>query len=235
MNCQVDDQRLSDYVDGALPAAETARLESHLAGCSRCRAIAADFGAIRSMAGSLDPLVPPPHVWRNVSAAARPPSRWSSLGSFFLAWQPAAATAMAAIITTGLWWVGDRLSIAAPPSSPRAEAAASTEARAGGSGHLAEVSYVRAIASLEELTGAERAALDPDMIDALDNGMTIIDAAIDQSRAALQTEPDSEVAQGSLIQALRSKVSLLQETLTLVNEMRKDTQSGTTRIAERTP
>jgi hypothetical protein len=231
MICQAHDEQLGDYVDGTLPAAEIARLEAHLADCSRCRALAADFRTIRSMARSLEPHVPPPHVWQHVSDAARTSGRWPSLGAFFVtwsagtpgrvpSWQPAAATAMALLIAAGLWWVGNRLSAIVPASSGPAGVTASSHPAFGSAPLAAEVHYTSAIASLEALTGAERAALDPGMIDVLDGGMTIIDGAIDQSRAALETEPDSEVAQESLFQALRSKVALLQDTLALVNEMR---------------
>jgi hypothetical protein len=149
------------------------------------------------------------------------------------------------VLSVGLWWVGNRLSAVVPASSTpaglrnAAEAFRETlaDAAVAGSAPLsAEVPYATAIASLEALTATERAALDPEMISVLDTGMTIIDAAIDQSRAALETEPDSGVAQESLYQALRSKVALLQDTLTLVNEMRIEGPDGNTRtISETTP
>jgi anti-sigma factor RsiW len=223
MICQTYDEQIGDYVDGTLPFTEVARLEAHLADCSRCRAVAADFRSIRLMARSLEPQVPPPHVWRNLSAAVRPSGGWPSFRAFLFTWQPAAATAMAMALSVGLWWIGHRLSAVAPTSSGRAAVTASQDSASAGSAPLAaEVHYTSAIASLEEITSSERAALDPEMIDVLDTGMTIIDTAIDQSRAALETNPDSEAAQESLFQALRSKVALLQDTLSLVNEMRKD-------------
>jgi hypothetical protein len=108
-------------------------------------------------------------------------------------------------------------------------------ALAGSAPLVAEVHYTSAIARLEALTGTERAELDPAMVDVLDTGMTIIDAAIDQSRAALETEPDSEIAQESLLQALRSKVALLQDTLALVNEMRIEGPDGGRMMSEMNP
>jgi hypothetical protein len=58
----------------------------------------------------------------------------------------------------------------------------------------------------------------------------VIDQAISESRAALKSEPDSAPAQESLFTALRRKVSLLQEMLALINEMRKGNQDGAARI-----
>jgi hypothetical protein len=121
MTCQGDHARLGDYVDGALPATEAVQVEAHLATCAPCRSLAADLQRIRSMARSLEPLVPPPHVWRAVAAATQRRSPWASLRLFVVAWQPAAATAMAAVLATGLWWLGDRLST---PSGTAASSAA---------------------------------------------------------------------------------------------------------------
>ena len=83
---------------------------------------------------------------------------------------------------------------------------------------------------LEQATSADRSALDPETADALDAGLTVIDEAIGESRAALQTQPESELAQVSLFEALRRKVSLLQDMLALINEMRQGNQDGAARI-----
>jgi hypothetical protein len=64
----------------------------------------------------------------------------------------------------------------------------------------------------------------------LQKNLEVIDQAIGESRSALRTQPASEVAQESLFEALRNKVSLLQETVVLINEMRKGNQEGTARI-----
>ena len=60
--------------------------------------------------------------------------------------------------------------------------------------------------------------------------LEVIDQAIGQSRAALKSEPANAVAQESLFDALRSKVQLLQDTVALINEMRKGNQEGAARI-----
>ena len=91
----------------------------------------------------------------------------------------------------------------------------------------AQGAYASSIARLEALTDGQRATLDPEMADVLATGMIVIHSAIDQSRAALASAPDSVVARQSLFQALHSKVELLQDTLALINDMR----SGAERIA----
>jgi hypothetical protein len=48
----------------------------------------------------------------------------------------------------------------------------------------------------------------------------------------LQAQPESQVAQQSLFEAFRRKVSLLQDTIALMNELRKGNQAGAARVAE---
>ena len=62
--------------------------------------------------------------------------------------------------------------------------------------------------------------------------MDVIDKAIGESRSALRAEPANRPAQQSLFEALRRKVSLLQDTIVLMNEMRKGNEAGAARIVE---
>jgi hypothetical protein len=52
----------------------------------------------------------------------------------------------------------------------------------------------------------------------LQRNLAAIDRAIDESRAALADEPSSAVAQDSLLDALDTKVALLQDTVALAAE-----------------
>ena len=58
-----------------------------------------------------------------------------------------------------------------------------------------------------------------------------MDQAINESRAALKTQPGSEPAQQSLLDNFKTKISLLQDTVALINEMRKGNEAGAARIA----
>jgi hypothetical protein len=95
---------------------------------------------------------------------------------------------------------------------------------------LAEEHYQKAIAGLEQITRSESAQLDPQVAAVLRKNLEVIDQAIGESRAALQTQPTNDVAQESLFEALRSKVTLLQDTVVLINEMRKGNQEGAARV-----
>jgi hypothetical protein len=66
----------------------------------------------------------------------------------------------------------------------------------------------------------------------LKQNLSLIDAAIDESRVALRAHPESQVAQENLLEAFRRKVALLQDTIALMNEMRKGNEAGAARIVE---
>ena len=225
MNWHTDDLWVDDYVEGTdLAAAD------HVAVCGRCQALVADLRAVRAMAATLGSEPPPPAVWARVAAAIdAEPKGWSffSLSTFGL--HQAAALAMTLVLAVGLSWVASRLSPAAGP--PRG---ASPPLMTAGVGALpiqaAEAQFATAIAGLEEMTTAEEHALDPDTMGVVRANLSVIDAAIDESRAVLETEPESTLARQSLFEALRSKVTLLQNVLALINEMRKGDPNGAARI-----
>ena len=231
MNWHTDVTWVDEYVDGAL-SADTARLvEAHLAVCPVCAAMVADVQTIRSLSASLETHEPPPRVWATLSTVVEtPPRRWSlfSLPPFGL--QQAAALAMALLMATGLWWVGGRLTPL--PESGRLNIAAPVMTAGVGSVpmQMAEAQYTDAIAGLEQMTNEQQGALDADTIGVVQANLSVIDAAITESRAVLQAEPESEVAQQSLFEALRSKVQLLQDVLALINEMRQGDPNGAARI-----
>jgi anti-sigma factor RsiW len=91
--------------------------------------------------------------------------------------------------------------------------------------------YEKAITALEQVANASDSPLDPDVMTALHRNLDVIDKAIAESRVALNTEPTSRVAQQSLFDAFRRKVALLQDTIALMNELRKGDQAGAARVA----
>ncbi len=66
----------------------------------------------------------------------------------------------------------------------------------------------------------------------LDRNLQILDQAIAESSAALQQEPQNVAARNSLFDALQRKISLLQDTITLMNEMRKGNAAGVAQVVE---
>jgi hypothetical protein len=96
---------------------------------------------------------------------------------------------------------------------------------------LADQHYQKAIAGLETVAREGQGTLDPQLAAVLQKNIGVTDQAIAESRAAVRAQPTSEVAQTSLFEALQRKVSLLRDTIALINEMRKGDQAGAAKIA----
>ncbi len=62
MNCATLESLLCDYLDGTLPAAESAEAERHLAACPACARRAADARAVMDLAGRAAKVEPPPEL-----------------------------------------------------------------------------------------------------------------------------------------------------------------------------
>lgn len=95
---------------------------------------------------------------------------------------------------------------------------------------LAAEHYERAIVGLEQAARADQQVLDPLTASTLQRNLSVIDQAIEESRAALRLQPASQPARESLFEAFKNKVTLLQETVALINEMRKGDDAGTARM-----
>ena len=236
MNCARWEPQLSAYIDGALGASDRAAVDAHIGACPACRMLIADIAAVHLAASTLEPLVPPARVWHRLSERARPEQAERVEGatvrprSFWawawVAWRPLGAVAMAALIAITL----GRIAALLEPVGSVSRGESPSSALAGDGLPHPEADYTLAIARLEAVTTPERNALDPDTAGAIHAGMTVIDRAIDESRAALQSDPESAPAQQSLVEALRRKVTLLQETLALINDTRTVNEEGTARF-----
>ncbi len=217
MNCDAYQSTLGDHVDGTLPPAAAEQLAVHLASCDRCRALTDDLRAIRSAARMLERHEPPPRTWHHIAAAVEDDRRTRPFG--WVAWRPLAAAAAVVIVAVGTWF-------AAPPPAPLTPGdAAAISDTVTFDIQTAEARYESEIAGLEQITTAGGNELDPMTAEILKTNLTVIDSAIGESRAALETEPASDVAQQRLFAALNSKLALLQDTITLINEMRQGEQN----------
>jgi putative zinc finger protein len=146
----------------------------------------------------------------------------------------AAAAALVLATAVGLRYLPGRHSDTGTAQSrieSGAEASANGAAQAVESElRQAEAHYENAIKGLEQIANAEQNALDPRTAATLQKNLAVIDQAISESRAAVRSQPSSEPAQASLIENFKTKIGLLQDTVALINEMRKGNEAGAARI-----
>lgn len=237
MSCELYDDVLDEYADGARAAnnadpADTrlAAFESHLAGCARCQGLVADFATIRRTAAALDQHLPPPRVWAKIASSIEQEERkpwWArSLANPLAARVPLAAAALLALLLGGAAWLGWQ----GRGGTPQTTAAVQTP-DAGPA--MAEQHYEEAIAGLQQIVDAQDADLDPGTRAVLKQNLAVIDRAINESREALSDEPASTLAQESLLDALDTKVALLQDTVALASEIdgdRPDDAAGAAQV-----
>ena len=185
-------------------ARSRAQIDAHCERCDTCRDLLSDLMEIRAAASRLDRLTPSPDMWNAIA------TKLQSRRAYSQSWVPlAAAAALVMILGTAAWFgLGSSLGRESPAELAR---------NAASELQLAEQHYEKAIAALEQLTVNKETTLDAAVVDEIARSLQSIDRAITDSRAALRAEPTSFVAQTSLLEALRMKVALLQETVSLMN------------------
>ena len=229
--CQDVQPRLSEFADGIVSQSDRIAIETHLRACTDCRGILADLQHIRRGAAALGPIAPPDHVWLQVAGQTRF-ERPAGEGRFE---EPRAVrrtaigqwigiAAALVLVTIGAdYFLRDTPAgnATSPPSVQRIADELS----------LAMQHYDNAITELEALARSSSDVLDTQLSETLRSNIQTVNAAIDESRAALEQNPGSATARVSLFEALRRKVVVLQATVNLMNEMRKGNQTGAVEAA----
>ena len=227
---------IGDLVDGPIEASAQRELDEHLAVCPACRAVLADLRDIRGVAGRLPDYTPRPEVWSGIARrletelASRPRPFWTGARVAL-----AMAATLLVAVASSMW-----LMRGPAPATQGGAATATPAAVIQSTGDLvqdvdehlriADEHYVKAIAGLEQVVQSDQAALDPAVAATLQKNLGVIDQAIRESREAIKTQPNSQVVRTSLFEALRQKVALLEDTVALINVMRKGDQAGAARI-----
>ena len=228
---------LVDLVDGRLDPTQQRGVERHLEACAECRALVTDLRSIRAAAFMLDRHEPAAAVWAKLQDAvkAEPLPKGRVLGLSLsrrslgggTAW-PVWLGAAAAVILATVIGLLPLLNRNATPGGDATEAAATPQITVESIAkefERAEQHYQKAIDDLQTIANKDTGELDPDVAAVLQKNLSVIDQAISESRAALKTQPSNTNAQDGLFDALRTKVALLQQTVELINEMRKGNQA----------
>jgi anti-sigma factor RsiW len=83
-NCKISDERLSEYLDGKLPAADASAFATHTAGCADCAQLVARVGRLVGQMHELAEIEEPPQLIQNILDATIGPCR--CCGSRGLQW-----------------------------------------------------------------------------------------------------------------------------------------------------
>jgi anti-sigma factor RsiW len=233
--------RLSDYLDGELPADECEAIEAHLKACASCAAVLNDLKRVVARAGAVDARPPQADLWGGIagrieapaSAAGRvtPFARRDARRFAFTLPQLAAAAAVLMAVSGGIaWQAAERLGASDAPATAHAPGpdVAPDLVPAAGTGaadfarveniSMADAQYDAAVADLEQALKAGHGRLDASTIAIVEHNLQIIDQAINQAREALVGDPANSYLSSHLVEARRRKLDLLRRATALAAE-----------------
>ena len=241
MACQQYLNSVHELVDGTIGAIRRAELEQHLDGCVACRALVSDLQRIRDAAGALPEMRPPDRVWLQIAGRLRQEGRITTAAEpertrhSYVAWLAIAAALVIA--------AGGAVMLLIPRTTTPSQSAAPAAQNGGAPVRSVETvqnevdaaqqQFEKAISELEKVAKANQQALDPGTSATIEKNLGIIDQAIAENRAAVKSEPASVAARETLFDALRQKVSLLQDTIALINEMRKGNNAAAAQLVNK--
>lgn len=210
--------RLSEYVDGELPADERLGLERHLETCAECCVAVAELGRVRDLAGTLADAEPPRDLWPGIETRIGGAARVLPFRRRWTLTLPQLAAAAALMIVVGaggaalaLRGTGVGIPVAGPAAvmSP-VDPTVSPAAVAG------SASYDQAVTSLGRVLTEYRDRLDPETVRVLEQSLQTIDRAIARAREALSTDPNDAYLNAHLAETMRQKLNLMRRAAALV-------------------
>ncbi|MBA3583407.1 MAG: zf-HC2 domain-containing protein [Gemmatimonadetes bacterium] len=208
-------ERLSEYLDGELAAAERADIEAHLAACAACAAVLADLQRVVGEARTLQDRPLEGDLWPAIAARLEPRARGAVVFplerarrrfSFTLPQLAAAALAVIALSVGAMWWA--RPSDPVDAGTPERPVSAVLVSNVGDAG---DVSYAAAVAEMERVFAASKDRLDPETVRAVEANLAIIERAIEETREALASDPNSVYLHGHLADTQRRKIEVLRD------------------------
>ena len=219
--------RLSEYVDGELDAADRAALEVHLQLCGECAGTVEALRAVAARATALGPIAPAADLWPAIAARISPQRRVLDLfgarpaggpgggarrWSFTLPQLAAAAVLLVVVSSATVWVALSRRTTPATPAGANPTPAVMLVQPAG----FEAARYDAAIADLEQVLRQHRSELDPKTVRVIEDNLRIIDQATEQARRALAADPANPYLNGHLAAQLKLKVDLLRQATALV-------------------
>jgi predicted anti-sigma-YlaC factor YlaD len=222
MTCQELDQRLDEWLDGALSPSDAAEVEAHLAACDACRESARKLRQVLAHAAALPRSVAPARdLWPGIESRISRTRDWSGL----FGWGPmlAAAAALVVVFLGSVVWrqqsKGIVRTVEMPAASPARIATVSATAPEAGVADpalaQAERDYEAATNALLEALQHRKRALQPEMLAGVEADLQLIDRALTEVRRALVKDPHNAELNRMLVSTHRKKVDVLRRVVRL--------------------
>jgi tetratricopeptide (TPR) repeat protein len=250
MACERYLTAINELLDGTLGPLRRAELELHLETCEACAALLADLREIRRATESLDDLPPPPRVWDQIADRLRQEGRVTDAARGWVSRPRPVLIGLAAalILAVGaslLMIVRSRDAAVPATSATAAPTPGSPTPPAESAGNAAADDSVQSVApavtmQLEAtqkefeklLEEAKKAGAPPETLAVLQQELLVVTDALENSRKALEANPQNAAARDSFYDLLRQKIRFLQDTIALMNEMWQGDAAGAAQIVE---
>jgi anti-sigma factor RsiW len=217
MTCHELDERLDDWVDGALAGAEAQAVASHLAGCAPCREREQQLRQLLAHAAALPRSIAPPRdLWPGIAERIERGSAWSAL---WASWHPIALAAAAVVLGLAAFLWNDAgptavRTVAMPSASPSLRPVTDT-AVADPVLAAAAREYEAAATALLQALQRRRGVLPPEDLARVEANLEVIDRALEEVRQALVKDPASPELNRMLVATHRKKVDVLRRVVRL--------------------
>lgn len=206
--------RLSEYLDGELDSVERGALEAHLATCGDCYATLGELRQVVARAKALSDTPPTTDLWTGIAREIRrehAPARRDRLVrrrfSLTVGQLLAASVALMLLSGGGAW-------VALRPGDTRVTPRPGTPITPVNWTSQADL----AVAELQEALTRNESRLDTATVRVVRQNLAVIDRAIAEARAALQSDPGNTYLNLHLANTMRRKVELLRRVNALVAE-----------------
>ncbi|MCJ7582676.1 MAG: zf-HC2 domain-containing protein [Candidatus Aminicenantes bacterium] len=214
MRCSANKQKISDYVDNELNAAESQLLEQHLDGCPECQKLCEDFKKIKADARGLVEFSPSGQTWFKIASGIKEkqnevlrPTRLKQrrfvLSPSSFGWVVSAGLLL--VIIVGAVTIVPKLT---PP-------AANSQQYVVSKLEEAEHYYQKAIDALWEAVSAQEENFDPQLFAVFQKNLTIIDESITACKDAVISRPNNLDSRNYLLAAYQEKRALLENMMSV--------------------
>jgi anti-sigma factor RsiW len=218
--------KLSEYIDGELSAADAAALQRHLLACDECAAIHAELLQIVSAARNVEDAGPAHDLWAGIAGRIGAPALPTTAEvvpitaarraaprrfAFSLPQLAAAAAVLMALSGGFVYMLSNRAATqqVAAGTIVQSSGGATSDRHLVSTPSVASPMYDSDVAELEQLLQEQRTRLDPQTVEVIERSLESIDHAIEESRTALSADPGNPYLHRQLDNTMQKKLDIL--------------------------
>ena len=212
MTCDEARDQLDDYVDGTLDEAAFQEMELHVATCPECRTEERSLRALLAHAAALPVERPPSRdLWAGIAGRLDEARPWWRRPGSLAGWGVGLTAAAGVVLALSAALHGPGRGVRPSLGASIAPAALRSDDPVAS----AEREYARAAAELLSALEQQRDRLPPETLASVEKDLRSIDAALQEVRRALATDPANPGLNHLLTSTHQRKVEVLQHVLKL--------------------